>query len=154
MANDALIEAADHERMDTTRTPDGGPLDIARALLLVQGAILAAATIEAAIFGLAFGNGGGAVLMSGAAALAVLLARARLGSDRPWTYRVVYVVEGLTLASLAIDTVIASLIAGAIPPPVAVLTRLVIPAAVVALLQHSGRADRRTAPRAAAAGGS
>lgn len=139
--------------MDTTRTQDAGPLDIARALLLVQGAILAAATIEAAIFGLAFGNGGGAVLMSGAAAFALLLARARLGADRPWTYRVVYVVEGITLATLAIDTVIASLIAGAIPPAVAVLTRLVVPAAVLALLHRSGSADQRGAPSVAAAGG-
>lgn len=138
--------------MDTTRTQNDGLLDVARAILLVQAAILAAATIEAAIFGVAFGNGGAAVLMSGVAACALLLARARLAVDRPWTYRVVYVVEGITLATLAIDTVIASLIAGAIPPAVAVLTRLVVPAAVLALLHRSGRTDQRTAPSVAAAG--
>jgi hypothetical protein len=119
------------------RDPDD-LLDVARVLLLVQGSILVATTIEALIFSSAFaGFGGSSVLLSAAAALSVLVARTRLRADRDRTRRLLYIVEGVILASLAIDTLLATLITHASPPAVALLTRLVIPASVIGLLLRS-----------------
>jgi hypothetical protein len=117
-----------------------GELEVARVLLLFQGAILIATTIEAAIWGTAFRAGLAPVLFSGAAAIAVLGARTRLraGARRP--RRVLLVVEGLILATLVIDTVLAIVVRGALPPPVAMLTRLLLPLAMVVLLRRSARA--------------
>lgn len=124
-----------------TRRPASDLLDVARVLLLLQGSILIATTIEALLWGFAFA-GGGIVpfVVSGAAATMILVARARLRADRRWTRRLVYGVEGFTLASLAIDTALAIALTGSFPPAVALLTRLVLPIAVIVLLRKSVRA--------------
>jgi hypothetical protein len=116
-------------------------LDVARVLLLVQSAILVATTIEALVWGGVFtGAAGVPVFTSGAAALLLLVARARLRADRRWTRRIVYGVETATLAFLAIDAVIAMALTRALPPMVALLTQLVLPLSVVLLLRRSARA--------------
>lgn len=126
--------------MDNSRRRSNDLLEIARVLLLLQGSILLATTIEALIWGIAFAGGGGLpFLMSGAAAAVILLARLRLRADRRWTRRLVYGLEGFTLATFAIDTILAIALTGALPPAVAILTRLVLPVSVIVLL-------RRTAP--------
>ena len=97
--------------MDTDRRSVDDLLDIARALLMVQGAILVAATIEALIVGAALHAPGGPVLMSGAAAAVILIARSRLRPVRRWPRRLVYLVEGLTLATITVDTALAIVLA-------------------------------------------
>ena len=115
-------------------------------LLHVQGAILLATTVEALIWGSAFGGGGGVpFVMGGIAAAIVLVARARLHVERRWSRRLVYGVEVFTLATFAIDTILAIALTGALPPVVAILTRLVLPVAVIALLRRSGRTKETSA---------
>jgi hypothetical protein len=127
--------------MRTTRQPADDFLDLARVLLLLQGSILVATTIEAVIWGMAFaGAAATPVLLSGGAAVAILVARARLPADRRWARRLVYGVEGFTLAFLALDLALAIALTGTPPPAVALLTRFVLPVAVIFLLRQSARA--------------
>lgn len=129
--------------MDNSRRPSRDLLEVARVLLLLQGSVLLATTVEALIWGIAFAGGGGLpFLASGAAAAVILVARVRLREDRRWSRRLVYVVEGFILATFAIDTVLAIALTGALPPVVAILTRLVLPIAAIALLRRSGRAKQ------------
>ena len=126
--------------MDTTRTANEDLLDIARALLLLQGAVLLATTIEALVWGTAFGGSAGpSFLLSAASATVILVARVRLRAGRAWSRRLVYAVEGLILATLAIDTVLAVALTQSLPPLVALLTRFVLPVSVIALLRRSAR---------------
>jgi len=130
--------------MDSSRRPADELVEVVRVLLLLQGATLVASTIEALFWGLVFpGATGASVVLSGAAAVAVLVARARLRADRLGTRRIVYIVEGVTLATLVIDSALAFALAAALPPAVALLTRFVLSLAVIALLR---RAVRATAP--------
>lgn len=116
-------------------------LDLARVLLLLQGSILVATTIEAMVWGVAFAGAGGVPsLLSGAAAVVILVARARLGIDRRWVRRMVYGVEGLTLAFFALDLALAIALTGTPPPAVALLTRYLLPVSVIFLLRRSARA--------------
>lgn len=126
--------------MEITRRPTADFLEVARVLLLLQGSILVATTIEALVWGLAFaGAPGTTVVLSGAAAVTALAASVRLRADRRWTRRLVYVVEGLTMVTLALDMVLATLITGAVPPAVALLTRFVLPVGVIAILRREVR---------------
>lgn len=137
--------------MDVQRRSADDLLEVVRVLLLVQGAILVATTIEALIFGAAFaGAAGPSFLLSAASAATLLVARVRLRADRPWIRRLVYVVECVILLTLALDAALASLITGAVPPAVALLTRFVLPLAVIALLRRSPRASATDASRAVA----
>jgi hypothetical protein len=146
--NAALIQRPDTSLMETTRRPADDLLDVARALLLVQGSILIATTIEAAVWGLAFaGSSGVPVLLSGGAAVTILVARSRLRVGRSLSRRFVYAVEGFTLAFLALDLVLGIALTGTPPPAVALLTRFVLPLSVIYLLRQSART---TAPIVAA----
>jgi hypothetical protein len=129
--------------MDSSRRPADELVEVVRVLLLLQGAILVASTIEALFWGLVFPGAGASVALSGAAAAAVLVARARLRADRLGTRRIVYIVEGVTLVTVVIDSALAFALAAALPPAVALLTRFVLPLCVIALLR---RAVRATAP--------
>ena len=127
--------------MDTTRRPADDFLDLARVLLLLQGSILIATTIEAAIWGMAFAGAAAApFILSGGAAAVILVARTRLRAERRSTRRLVYGVEGFTLAFFALDLVLAIALTGTPPPAVAVLTRFVLPLSVIFLLRQSARA--------------
>lgn len=121
---------------------DDDLLDLIRVLLLVQAGILLATTIEAAIWGAAFGAGLGPAFLSGAAAVALIVARSRIAPDHRWARRVVSVIEGVLIATLIIDSILALVIRSAIPPLVALLTRLALPLAVIVLL----RVTRRPVP--------
>ncbi len=130
--------------METARRPTDDLLDVARALLLLQGAILVATTIESLFWGFVFPGAGGAVLMSGASAVVILVARTRLRADRRWARRSVYAVEVLLLVAVAVDIVLAAALTHALPPVVALLTQLVLPMSVVAILRRSAGATRAT----------
>jgi hypothetical protein len=132
--------------MDTTRRPADELLDLVRVLLLLQGSILVATTIEALIWGVIFPGGGTAVLMSGVSAVVILVARTRLRADRRWARRLVYVVEGVTLAAITVDIALAIALTHAFPPVVALLTQLVLPLSVVTLLRRSAGAAAAPIP--------
>jgi hypothetical protein len=137
----SLIRRLDHRRMDTIRRPTDELLDVARLLLLLQGAVLVATTIEALIWSLVFpGAAGTPFLVSGVVTVLVLVAGARLRADRSWTRRTLYVVETVILVNLVIDLALAVVITGHVPPIVALLTRFVLPLSVIALLRGSVRA--------------
>jgi hypothetical protein len=132
-----LIRAAEDGPVDTTRRPADDLLDVARALLLLQGAILVATTIESLFWGIVFASTGGALLISAASAVVILVARTRLRADRTWARRLVYAVEGLILLTAAIDTAISLALAHALLPVVALLTQVALPISVIALLRRS-----------------
>ena len=146
--NAALTWQLETRLMDTTRSAAEDLLDVARALLLLQGAILVATTIEAVIWDMAFaGSAGVPFLLSGGAAVAILVARARVRADRRMTRRLVYGVEGFTLAFFALDLALAVALTGTPPLAVAILTRFVLPVSVIFLLRQSARAAGAPAPR-------
>ena len=132
------------------RRPSDDLLDVVRVLLLIQGAILAATTIEAVVWGLAFRAPAATALLSGVAASGLLIGRSRIRADRTGTRRLIYAIEGALLVALAIDALLAVALIGAVPPPVALLTRLVLPASVIGLLRHVTRAARLARADAAA----
>ena len=124
------------------RRPSDDLLDVVRVLLLIQGAILTATTIEAVVWGLAFRAPAATALLSGVAAIGLLIGRSRIRADSTGTRRLIYAIEGALLVALAIDALLAVALIGAVPPPVALLTRLVLPASVIGLLRHVTRAAR------------
>ena len=125
--------------MDTSRRPADDFLDIARALLLVQGSILVATTIEAVLWGMAFAGAAAApFLLSAAAAVVILIARARLRGDRADTPARLRR-RGNHARFFALDLVLAIALTGTPPPAVAMLTRFVLPVSVIFLLRQSAR---------------
>ena len=129
--------------METIRRPADDLLEVAKVLLLLQGALLVATTIEALVWAVFFpGASGSPALMSGAAAVAILFARIRVRPDRRWSRRLVYFVEGVILLTAAIDLAIGLALAHALPPMVAVLTQIALPIAVIALLRRSAAQPR------------
>jgi hypothetical protein len=141
--NAGLMRAPHDAYMQIERRPADDLLDVVRALLLMQGAILIATTIEAVIWGVVFSGAPGVpALMSGAAAALVLAARLRLRPDRRRMRRLVYVVESVILVSFAIDSALAIALAHALPPVAAIFTDGVLPLAVLLLLRRS--ADVKT----------
>jgi hypothetical protein len=129
--------------METIRRPADDLLEVAKVLLLLQGALLVATTIEALVWAVFFpGASGSPALMSGAAAVAILFARIRVRPDRRWSRRLVYFGEGVILLTAAIDLAIGLALAHALPPMVAVLTQIALPIAVIALLRRSAAQPR------------
>ena len=125
------------------RQPADDLLDVVRVLLLLQGAILIATTIEAIVWGFLFAGGAGVpALMSAGAAGIVLIARLRVRADRRRIRLFVYVVECVILATFVINAALAIALAHALPPVVAIFTDCVLPFAVVWLLRRSTRAAR------------
>ena len=119
-------------------------LDVVRVLLLVQGAILVANTIEAGLFAVAFSAGVvPSVLATAVAAIAIFIGRARLGHGGRRSRRAIYIVEGVIIAMLALDLILALVLTHQTVPAMAVLTRFALPVAVIALLGRAGRADER-----------
>jgi hypothetical protein len=140
------MHAVEDGAMDTTRRPADDLLDVARALLLLQGAILVATTIEALVWTLMFaGASGSPVVMSGAAAVVILIGRSRLRADRRRTRQLVYLVEGFILLTAAVDVAIGLALAHALPPIVTLLTQVVLPISAITLLRRSARVPRSVA---------
>lgn len=128
--------------MESERRPADDLLAVIRVLLLVQGAVLVATTIEALFWSLVFpGAGGTTVVLSGVAAVAILVARVRVRADRRGTRRAIYIVEGVVLATFVIDAALALVLTQAFPPAVAALTGFVLPLCVIALLRRVTRAN-------------
>lgn len=113
-------------------------MDVVRVLLLFQGAILVVNALEAAVFAMAFSAAvTPTMLLTAASALAVLISRSRLTSGSRRGRRMIAVVEGVIIVSLAIDTALALFLTHQPLPLVAVLTRFALPVATLALLAHT-----------------
>ena len=136
--------------METTRRPSDDLLDVARALLLLQGAILVATTIESLFWSVAFASTGGALVMSAGSAVVILVGRTRLRPDRTWSRRLVYAVEGLILLTALVDSAISLVLAHALLPMVALLTQVALPISVITMLRRSRRLPRAASSRAGA----
>ena len=122
-------------------------VDVARVLVLVQGAVLVTSTIEAGVFASAFAQGGGAsVLLTGLAAGATLTAGWGLGRRARWARRLTYLGEAVVLVGAIVDQLLALILAGAPLGLVPALMRLIVPMGVVVLLRRSRRQpdDNRT----------
>ncbi len=117
----------------------GGAIDLARTIVLVQGAILVAGTIEAALFAAAFGPAAGVgFALTAASAVATLATAARLGGPagpgrrvRRWTV----IAEAAVIATGIIDLLLSIVFTGAPIGLVTFLTRLVAPLVVIALVR-------------------
>jgi len=144
------------ERMDTTASAPirAHAIDLARTIILVQGAILVAATIESFLFAAAFGPAAGiGVALTAGAAILTLVTAARLGAGRDaaglsglvghagpgrrirrWTI----IAEGAVIATFLVDLGLAIVVTGAPIGLVALMTRLVAPLVVIALVRGGG----------------
>jgi hypothetical protein len=128
----------------TMRREPADLVEVARVLLLLQGAILVANTIEAGLFAVAFSAGVvPSVLATAIAAIAIFIGRARLGRGGRRSRRAIYVVEGVIITLLALDLVLALVLTHQTVPAMAVITRFALPVAVIALLGRIARAEQR-----------
>lgn len=136
--------------MDARRAPDrDGLVEIVRVLVLMQGAMLVASTIQAAFFASNFPQAGrGAVVLTGLATIATFAALWGLGRGAGWARRLTYAGEAFVLAGAIVDELLALGLSGAPLGLVATLTRVVVPVAVIVLLRRS----RERRPRATEAG--
>jgi hypothetical protein len=116
-------------------------VEVVRVLVLMQGAVLVATTIEASLFGLAFGSATGpAVLLTAGAALLTLATARGLGRRRRWARRVTIVAESGVLAGGLLELGLSMLVSGTSFGIVPTLTRLVVPIfAIVALREPAAR---------------
>lgn len=120
----------------TTTGLSGDLVEVARVLVLMQGAVLVATAIEAAIFGLAFGPAAGPAFLFSACAAVLTLATARgLGRRRRWARRVTIVAEAAIFAGALLELGLSLLVLGAGIGLVPILTRLVVPVVVIAALR-------------------
>jgi len=121
---------------DTTLT-DGGTIAVVRILLLIQGAIAAVALIEAVVFGVAFGAPLSAVvLLTGAGAILTLWFAAAVVRRSRRARKLTLGLQGLWLGSAAIDLLLAVLLTQRGLELVPLLTRVVLPLTIIALLQQ------------------
>ncbi len=130
-----------------------GLVDIARVLVLLQGAFLSMTTLEVLLWAL-FGvpSVGPSLLVTGAFALGILLLAAGLGRRVRVARRAAIVVEALVLLWAAVDLALAVLMAHRWLGLVATITRIGMPVAVIVLLRRpsSRLAFRSTSPEGGA----
>ncbi len=112
-------------------------MEVAHVLVLIQGAVLVAGTLEAVVF-LSFAGAAGGIslaLTAGAAMLTLATAAGLARGSRParwWTL----LAESGVLAVGIVDLVLALLMTGEALAPVPLLGGLVVPAAVIAILRR------------------
>jgi hypothetical protein len=131
----------------------GDLLETVRVLLVVQAAVAALNTVEAVAVAL-LGNpvllAGPVPLSAATAALLLALAGGVAGHAR-WARRITLAVESLLLLLAAADQVLAALLHRAAPLPVPLLVRVVLPLAVLVLLERPAAQAAFAAHRAAPA---
>lgn len=130
----------DGEGMDTTfpdRDFDTSVVGIVRTLLLIQGAIAVLSTIEVAIAGAAQGIGPGPIVLLTAGAAAVTLGLARqLGRRSRRGRKAAIWIELVVLLFATVDLLLAVALARRGLELVPVMTRIVLPTAVIRLLRR------------------
>ncbi len=134
----------------------GSIVDVARVLVLVQGAVAVTAALEVTAWA-AFGMPVGPVLiLTGGAAVLTLLLAAGLGRRSRAARRLVILAELAWIGMATVDLVLALALAQRLLEPVALLTRFIMPLAVLRLLRRPAarlefgvRLSRRQRRRAA-----
>lgn len=124
-----------------------GRAGIARLLVLLQGAVLVAATIEtlvvmSAMGGCALPN----LVLTGTAAVLTLLAARGVGRGGRWARRWTIVAEIGVLGLVAIDLLIAAFLGGLELLPMTAVLRIGVPIAVIALLRRPRTPAATTPP--------
>jgi hypothetical protein len=133
---------ADDGGMERTTGQAGDLVEVVRVLVLMQGAILVATTIEAAIFSVAFGPAAGpGVLLTGGAAVLTLATSRGLGRGRRWARRLTVGAECAILAGAILELALSVLLAGATFGIVPTLTRLVVPIVVIVAIREPAVRD-------------
>src|SRR5258706_11363828 len=100
--------------MNTDRARTDDLFDLARVLMLLQGAILIATALESVVWAIALpGADGLALLLTGASAVAILAPRAPVPAVRGRLARVVYVAARLLGPALALGALLSLLAAPA-----------------------------------------
>lgn len=129
--------------MDTTNAaPTAAPLRpdlmaVARILVLVQGAILVLGTLEAGVFLFAFGAAAGVSLaLTAGGAVLTLATAAGLARGSRRARRWTLLAESGVVAIGVVDLVLALAMTGEPLAPVPLLTGLVVPASVIAILRR------------------
>jgi hypothetical protein len=120
--------------------PDPGVLCVVRVLVLLQGGFVLLSTLEVALMGLFTGTIAllvPTVALTGGAAAVVLLLGAGLGRRSYLARRLVIAGEVLVVVAALVDLALAIVLAQAPLDPVPLLTRLVLPVAVIVLLRRS-----------------
>jgi len=127
-----------------------GRLEVIQVLIAIQGAILVAATLEAAVWSIAFGAGAvPAALLTAAGASGVFVVRAVLDRSR-WIRRMLLAFEAAVIVGLLLETILSLVATWALPGLLPLLTRGVLPVAVILGLR---RFPARVDPSAFPAGG-
>ena len=112
--------------------------EVAHILVLIQGAILVAATVEAVFFLLAFAGSASQVSLAvtGAAAILTLACAGGLAHGSRRARRWTVIAESVVLAVGVINLVLALLLTGEPLGPVPLLAGIVVPASVIAILRQ------------------
>lgn len=122
-----------------------GRAGIARLLVLLQGAVLVAATIETLVVMSAMDPGAlPTLVLTAAAAVLTFLAAWGIGRGSRWARRWTIVAEAGVLLLVAADLAIAAFLGGLELVPMTVVLRIGVPIAVITLLRRP-----RTRPAAA-----
>ncbi len=118
-----------HDRFDL--------VEVVWILVFMQGTILIASTLEAFLFLAAFGPAATpSALLTGAAAVLTLVTAAGVGRRARWARRWTLPAEAGVFLGGSIDLALALLLTGAPLGLVPVITRLVVPVAVIKLLRR------------------
>ena len=125
------------EGFDAETMNDDSPVDIARLLIFVQGAIAVTMTLEAAIGGLLAGPAVVFVVVPTlvAAILTLWLARS-VGRRSRRARRLVVIIEVMVVLLALVDLLLAIVLAQRSLELVPILTRLVLPLAIIRLLRR------------------
>ncbi len=120
-------------------------LDLIGLLLLAQLALLVTNVIEALVFTAILGPlAAGGLVLSLVAVLGVGIGRVGIARGRRWARRLIMAIEAILLLAAVLGIVLAVLMTRALPPPVTLLTQLVLPVSIVTLLRGRAVRDRLT----------
>ena len=111
-------------------------VEVVRVLVLLQGAVLVASTLESLFFLAIFGPLTGPTVVLTAVAAALTLAVAwGIGRRSRRARRIALVAEAAIVAGALLDLALSIVMAGQVLPLVAIVTRLLLPIAVIAILR-------------------
>ncbi|MFQ5966957.1 MAG: hypothetical protein ACE5MI_05030 [Acidimicrobiia bacterium] len=117
----------------------GSLLDVARLLIVVQGAIKLLSVFEVIVVGLALGTIsllGPTLLLTAAASLLAFVIAAALGRRARWARRLAIIGEVLALSGAAVDLLLSLVLGQGLLEPVPLAMGLVIPATVIWILRR------------------
>jgi hypothetical protein len=113
--------------------------EVARVLVLLQGAALVVSTLEGLVFlGFVGPTAGPTVVLTGTAAVVTLAVASGIGRRDARARRITLLAEAAIVAVALIDLALSLLMTGEALPLVSTIARLVLPLAVIAILRDPG----------------